>query len=103
MKFYKYFIVSFAKLTYRDPRKILQTREKIMAHEELFTKLLGKWQGTAKTWFEADVLADETSLSGEFVKVINENFLRHTYNASMQGKPRSGEDLIASNTVSKKY
>ena len=33
-------------------------------HHELL-KLVGEWEGTSRTWFEKDVLADESPVSGK--------------------------------------
>ncbi len=70
-----------------------------MTQNELFGKLIGKWRGNCRTWFEPDKLADESEVRGELAEVFGGRFLRHTYQGSMQGKPRQGEELIAFNTV----
>lgn len=74
-----------------------------MTHKELFKKLEGKWQGTVKTWFEPEKLADESSVTGEFVPLLDGKFMRHSYTGSIQGKPRKGEETIAQNNVTKDY
>jgi hypothetical protein len=74
-----------------------------MSHAGLFRKLIGKWEGTCKTWFEPDTLADESPIAGEIAGVFDGRFLRHTYAGMMQGKPRHGEDLIAFNTITQSY
>jgi len=74
-----------------------------MAHEELFKKLVGKWQGKVETWFEPSKLADESSVTGEFTAVLDGQYIRHTYTSSIQGKPRSGEELMTLNSVTKAY
>jgi Protein of unknown function (DUF1579) len=74
-----------------------------MSHKELFKKLVGKWEGNCKTWFEPDKLADESKVSGEFTEVFSGRFLRHTYTGSMKNKPRHGEELIAYNTAAKLF
>ncbi len=66
---------------------------------EIFKQLVGKWEGTCKTWFEPGKLADESSVSGEFIALLDGAFLRHVYTGSMQGQPRQGEDLLAFNGV----
>jgi hypothetical protein len=74
-----------------------------MTHDELFKKLIGKWQGSVKTWFEPGKLADESSVSGEFKEMLGGKFIRHTYTGSIQGKPRNGEETIVQNSVTKEY
>jgi hypothetical protein len=72
-----------------------------MTPTNLFEKLIGKWQGTVRTWFEPDVVADESHVTGELAFAINMRFVRHTYTGSMQGKPRHGEELIAYNATTR--
>ncbi len=66
---------------------------------EVFQRLIGKWEGSCRTWFEPGKLADESSVTGDFIAVMGGKFLRHVYTGSMQGKPRQGEDLLAFNSV----
>lgn len=74
-----------------------------MTPERLLERLSGNWWGVAKTWFEPDKLADESSVVGRFEKVFNGKFVRHTYESSIQGKKRIGEELLAFNSVSEMY
>ncbi len=74
-----------------------------MPPKEMFKKLIGKWEGNCKTWFEPDKLADESKVAGEFTEVFGGRFVRHTYTGSMQKKPRHGEELIAFNSVTKLF
>jgi hypothetical protein len=70
-----------------------------MQPNELFQKLLGKWEGMCKTWFEPGKLADESPVVGEFVHVFDGRFVRHSYEGNIQGQPRAGEELIAFNKM----
>lgn len=74
-----------------------------MHAKELLQKLIGKWDGNSRTWFEPDKLADESKVSGEFVDVWGGHFVRHCYEGSIQGKPRHGEELIAFNSMTKAF
>lgn len=56
-------------------------------HHQL-NKLVGSWQGTAKTWFEPEKLADESPIQGTMKLVLGGRFVLHEY----QGK--LGEDSI---------
>jgi hypothetical protein len=69
----------------------------------MLQKLIGKWEGDCRTWFEPDQLADESPIAGEFVGVLADRFVRHVYTGSMQGKSRHGEELIARNKVTEAY
>lgn len=73
-----------------------------MIHDSL-KSLLGSWEGTCRTWFEPDVIADESAVKGSFRTVLGERFLRHEYEGSMQGKPRHGEETIAFNPVTARF
>jgi len=66
-------------------------------------RLVGKWRGTCRTWFEPDQLADESEVEGEFRPVDGGPFVRHVYSGSIQGRPRHGEELIAFNTVGERF
>ena len=74
-----------------------------MSPESIMEKIVGKWEGTCRTWFEPDKLADESPASGEIAKVMNGHFLRHVYQSSLQGKSRHGEELIAFHGVTKNF
>lgn len=74
-----------------------------MPQEELFKKLIGKWEGDSRTWFEPGKLADESKVTGEFVNVLDGKFIRHIYEGTIQGKPRRGEELIAFNSMTKSF
>jgi Protein of unknown function (DUF1579). len=80
-----------------------QPKATAMTQKALFEKLAGKWEGNCKTWFEPGKLADESKVAGEFTKVLEGRFLRHTYEGKMQGKPRHGEELIGFNSMRKVF
>ncbi len=73
------------------------------AARALFDKLVGKWEGDCRTWFKPDVLADEAKVSGEITNALKGLYLRHTYEGTIQGKPRHGEELLAYNSLMKVY
>lgn len=58
-------------------------------HKQL-KELEGEWEGTAKTWFEPDVIGDESPVTGKFTSVLGGRFLLHEYTGSMQGKTLEG-------------
>lgn len=72
-----------------------------LRQKRLFEKLIGKWEGNCRTWFEPGKLGDESKVSGEIRALPGGPFLRHTYQGSMQGKPRHGEETIAYNALGK--
>jgi uncharacterized protein DUF1579 len=70
---------------------------------KLLKSLEGSWEGTCQTWFEPGQLADESTVKGEFRGFLDGRFIRHTYEGSMQGKPRRGEETIAFNSVTQRF
>lgn len=74
-----------------------------MSQKTLFEEMLGSWEGTCRTWFEPEKLADESAVTGEIAPVLDGRFLRHTYEGMIQGKPRHGEEMIAFNAISKTF
>ena len=69
----------------------------------MLKKLIGKWEGSCRTWFEPGKLEDESKVAGEFQEVFGGRMIRHVYQGSMKGKPRSGEDLLAFNAVAEQF
>lgn len=74
-----------------------------MSSKELFEKVQGHWAGTCRTWFEPGKLADESEVTGQMSTVLDGRFLRHTYKSTIQGRPRNGEELIAYNSITKRF
>ena len=65
--------------------------------------LVGSWEGTCRTWFQPGTLADESVVKGDFQLMVDGRFLRHSYEGTLQGKPRTGEETIAFNSVKNKF
>ena len=81
-----------------------KTRQDTTPKPQAFLKsLVGSWEGTCRTWFRPGKLADESKVKGEFKLILGGRFLRHTYEAKLQRKPRTGEETIAFNSVKKKF
>lgn len=77
--------------------------EKLTPPSAFLKSLVGSWEGTCRTWFRPGRLADESPVTGEFRLILGGRFLRHTYEGEILGKPRAGEELIAFNSVKKKF
>ncbi|WP_309711824.1 DUF1579 domain-containing protein [Armatimonas sp.] len=71
--------------------------------KDLLKSLIGSWEGTCRTWFEPDELADESQVKGTIRPLLGELFVRHEYVGAIQGKPRHGDETIAFNSVTKKF
>lgn len=63
------------------------------AHHQL-SRLVGKWEGTTKTWFEPGKLADESPVSGTMRLILGGRFLLHEYTGRMEGAPLEGMAII---------
>jgi len=71
--------------------------------KELLKSMVGSWEGTCRTWFEPDKLADESKISGTVRPMLDGLFFRHEYEAMIQGRPRHGEELIAFNSMTGRF
>ena len=71
--------------------------------KELLKSLAGSWEGTCLTWFQPGKLADESKIKGEIRPILDGRFFRHEYEATIQGRPRHGEELIALNSITKRF
>lgn len=69
----------------------------------LFQKMVGKWEGNCKTWFEPGKLADESTITGEFESIFDGKFVRFRYEGSIKGKKRTGEAMLAFNPITDQY
>ena len=54
------------------------------------TRLAGEWEGTVRTWFEADELADEQPVRGSLRPVLDGRFMLHEYETTLTGYPCKG-------------
>ena len=66
-------------------------------------KLSGEWSGTTKTWFEPDVLADESPMTGLIKPVLGGRFMLYEYTGSLQEKPFEGLAVIGFDLATSKY
>ncbi|MFN2188414.1 MAG: DUF1579 domain-containing protein [Candidatus Promineifilaceae bacterium] len=53
-------------------------------------QLVGRWRGIAKTWFEPEVLADESPIEGEIRLVLDGRFAIHEYRGERVGLAMEG-------------
>ncbi len=80
----------------------LEASKESGAHKEL-SRLVGKWQGTSKVWFEPGEPIDTTEVTGTMKLVMNGKYLMHEYNSSFQGKPLEGLAIYAYNLMLERY
>ncbi len=62
------------------------------AHHFL-AQLAGDWEGTARTYFQPGVLADESPITGTIRPVLAGRFVLHEYESSIQGEALHGVAL----------
>ena len=63
------------------------------AHYQL-SRLVGNWEGTAKTWFDPSKLEDESPVSGTMKLMLDGKFILHEYKGSFGGKPITGMAIM---------
>ena len=73
--------------------KLEESKQPGGAHHRL-AALAGKWEGTARTWFEPGKLADESPVRGTIRALLDGRFVLHEYEGSIGGKPRQGLEII---------
>jgi hypothetical protein len=71
-------------------------------HAQL-AKLAGDWSGMTKTWFEPDVLADESPMMGKIRPILEGRFAIHEYRGELQGKPFEGVAIYGFDLATKRY
>lgn len=78
-------------------------RSKTAGKHQQLSKLAGAWQGTAKTWFGPDALADESPIEGTMRLVLGGRFILHEYTGSLGGKPLEGLALYGYHLTLEKF
>lgn len=66
-------------------------------------KFAGSWSGTTKTWFEPDVVADESPMTGTIKVILGGRFLMYEYAGSLQEKPFDGVAIFGFDIATKKF
>jgi hypothetical protein len=76
---------------------------KSTASKELLKSLVGSWEGTCQTWFTPGKLVDDSKVKGDIRLIHDGRLIRHSYEGSMKGKPRHGEETIVFSSVAKRF
>ena len=61
---------------------------------KLLQSLVGEWHGKTKTWFEKDLLADESPMNGKITTILGSRFISYDYQGSLEGNPFEGKMII---------
>ncbi|MFA5833355.1 MAG: DUF1579 domain-containing protein [Bacteroidota bacterium] len=83
-------------------KETFETSRASGTHHQL-QQLVGTWKGTTKTYFEPNILADESPWSGTIKSVLDGMFVLHEYRGSLQGKTLSGVAIYGYNISSGKF
>ena len=65
--------------------------------------MAGEWSGTTKTWFEPDVVADESPMTGVIKPILGGRFLTHEYSGSLSGNPFDGVAIFGFDLATGKF
>ena len=79
-----------------------ETSKTTGAHFQL-SRLVGNWQGTAKTWFDPSKLEDESPVSGTMKPILDGKFILHEYQGSFGEKPLTGMAIIGYHLALEKF
>jgi len=63
------------------------------AHKQLMN-LIGEWEGQTKTWFEKDILADESPMRAKILSILGDRFISYDYRGSLEGNAFEGKMII---------
>ncbi len=76
--------------------------QQTVVHTEL-ARLAGEWQGTVRTWFEPDKLADEQPVRGAIRPVLDGRFMLHEYETTLSGSACKGLALYGYDSMNGRY
>ncbi|HKQ39085.1 MAG TPA: DUF1579 domain-containing protein [Verrucomicrobiae bacterium] len=71
--------------------------------KELLKSLVGSWEGTCKTWITPGKLTDESKVKGNIRPILDGRLVRHTYEGTLRGRPRHGEETIVFSSWEKRF
>jgi len=64
---------------------------------QMLKSLIGRWEGSVRTWFEPGKLADESPVKGRIRPLGDGRFVIHEYEHSMAGKGYEGITIYGYN------
>ncbi|MEQ1646048.1 MAG: DUF1579 domain-containing protein [Pyrinomonadaceae bacterium] len=65
--------------------------------------LAGEWSGMTTTWFEPDVVADESPMTGKMTSILDGRFVLYEYKGEMTGKPFEGLTIFGFDLATNKF
>ncbi len=83
-------------------KETFETSKTSGPHHQL-AQLVGTWEGMTKTFFEPNILADESPMRGTIKQVLDGRFVIYEYSGSLTGKPFEGMAIFGYNLAAKKF
>jgi hypothetical protein len=65
--------------------------------------MIGNWEGSTKTWFEPDVIADESPMTATIQPILGGRFLLYQYQGSLNGESFEGSATIGYDLGNEKF
>ena len=65
----------------------------------LLAQMVGEWEGTTRTWFEPDQLADESPWRGSITPLLDGRFVMHEYSGTLTREPLHDYCIFGYNLV----
>jgi hypothetical protein len=65
--------------------------------------MVGKWEGVTKTWFEPNIIADESPMNGSIQAILGGRFLLYQYQGSLSGNSFEGSATIGYDINNNKF
>jgi hypothetical protein len=65
--------------------------------------MVGSWEGSTKTWFEPNVVADESPMFGSIRSILGGRFLLYQYSGSLSGEAFEGSATIGYDISNEKF
>ncbi|MFZ1699927.1 MAG: DUF1579 domain-containing protein [Pyrinomonadaceae bacterium] len=72
-------------------------------HHAQLANLAGEWSGMTRTWFEPDVIADESLMTGTIRSILDGRFVMHEYSGSLSEKPFEGVAIYGFDLATQKF
>ncbi len=70
---------------------------------QMLCALVGDWEGRTTTWFEPDVVADESPITGKMTAILGGRFILHEYQGELTDKPFEGVAIYGFDLATEKF
>ena len=69
----------------------------------LLSQLAGEWQGLTRTWFQPDVLGDESPTTSQIRQALDGRYASYEYEGSLAGERMQGRMLFGYNFQKERF